>query len=141
MSSYLNRTIGSVIGIGLIVGILAWGNASITVSHAFGALASTPVPVATPANGFTEVAKQVTPAVVNITTVMTEKISERSSVPDEFRDRQAVRPSWEGTSYSEGIPGAAWGPRIRGHHFSRRLYPHQQSRHCESARSDYHASG
>jgi serine protease Do len=46
-----------------------------------------PVAVASPTNGFTEVAKQVTPAVVNITTIMTEKVSDGFSVPDELRDR------------------------------------------------------
>jgi serine protease Do len=56
----------------------------------------------TPANGFTEVARQVTPAVVNITTVMTEKVSDGFSVPDEFRGRM------------EEFFGKPFGPRGRG---------------------------
>jgi serine protease Do len=46
-----------------------------------------PVAVTPPVNGFTEVAKQVTPAVVNITTVMTENVSDGLTVPGELRDR------------------------------------------------------
>lgn len=109
MSSYLNRRIGSVIGIALIGGVLAWSNSSLTTSHASGALASTPaaVPIGAPANGFAEVAKQVTPAVVNITTVITEKISERPSVPDDLRDRM------------EEFFGRPFDPRGRGPHAPR----------------------
>lgn len=89
MPSHPYRTIGSVIGIGLVSGALIWGGHSLTVSYASNApsLAAMPVAVAPPANGFTEVAKHVTPAVVNITTVMTEKVSEGLSVPDELRER------------------------------------------------------
>ena len=109
MAAYLNRTIGSVIGIGLIVGILTWSDSSIMTSLASGAPASTPVaaPIAAPTNGFTEVAKQVTPAVVNITTVMTDKISERSSSPDELRDRM------------EESFGRPFDPRGKGPHTPR----------------------
>ncbi|HEY7531360.1 MAG TPA: DegQ family serine endoprotease, partial [Nitrospiraceae bacterium] len=52
--------------------------------------AMTPVVAATPAlpaNGFTDVAKAVTPAVVNITTTMSEQVSDGRSVPDELRER------------------------------------------------------
>lgn len=88
MSSPLRDTIGSVIGIGLVGGALVWGGHSLTTSHASSTPTSTPVAaaVATPANGFTDVARRVTPAVVNITTVMTEKVSGGSSVPDELRE-------------------------------------------------------
>ncbi|NGZ10357.1 MAG: DegQ family serine endoprotease [Nitrospira sp. LK70] len=98
------RTIGSVIGIGLVSGALVWGTHSLTASHASDApsTAFMPVAVDTPANGFTEVAKQVTPAVVNITTVMTEQTSEGFSVPDELRDRM------------EEFFGKPFGPRGRG---------------------------
>lgn len=91
MTSHLDRTIRSMIGIGLVSGALIWGGHSLTASFASNTSASPPpvmpVAVAPPGNGFTEVAKQVTPAVVNITTVMTEKVSESGSVPDELRDR------------------------------------------------------
>ncbi len=108
MSSHSYRTIGSVIGIGLLSGALVWGNHSLTASHASDAPspiaipAAIPVAVNTPTNGFTEVAKQVTPAVVNITTVMTEKVSEGFSAPDELRDRM------------EEFFGKPFGPRGRG---------------------------
>ncbi|MGB4066818.1 MAG: DegQ family serine endoprotease [Nitrospira sp.] len=81
MSSHLRRKVGSAIGIGLMSGVLIWGGHSFSASQASSAQTSTP------ANGFTDVARQVTPAVVNITTVMTEKVSDGFSVPDELRDR------------------------------------------------------
>ncbi|MDK2744210.1 MAG: DegQ family serine endoprotease [Nitrospira sp. BO4] len=89
MSSRLLGKVGSAIGIGLVGGVLVWGGHSLSTSHASSAPTSTPVAAATttPTNGFTEVAKQATPAVVNITTVMTEKVSDGSSLPDELRDR------------------------------------------------------
>ncbi len=104
MSLHPYRTIGSVIGIGLVSGALIWGGQSLTASYASNASspAAVPVAVTAPANGFTEIAKQVTPAVVNITTVMTEKVSEGLPVPDELRDRM------------EEFFGKPFGPRGRG---------------------------
>lgn len=104
MSSQSYRTIGSAIGIGLLSGALVWGSHSLTASHAADASSPAAIPVAVnaPTNGFTEVAKQVTPAVVNITTVMTEKVSEGFSVPDELRDRM------------EEFFGKPFGPRAEG---------------------------
>lgn len=104
MPSHPYRTIGSVIGIGLVSGALIWGGHLLTASYAFNAPTSTtaPVAVAPAANGFTEVAKQVTPGVVNITTVMTEKVSDGFSAPDELRDRM------------EEFFGKPFGPRGRG---------------------------
>ncbi len=89
MSSHLRRKVGSAIGIGLMSGVLVWGGYSFSASQASSAPTSTPAAavITTPANGFTDVARQVTPAVVNITTVMTEKVSDGFSVPDELRDR------------------------------------------------------
>jgi serine protease Do len=89
MSSHLYEKIGFVIGIGLVGGVLTWGGHSLDMSHASSAPTSNhrTAALATPASGFTEVAKQVTPAVVNITTVMTEKVSDRSFTPDDLRDR------------------------------------------------------
>lgn len=46
-----------------------------------------PVDAAPPTTGITEVAKQGTPAVVNITTVMTEKVSDGFALPHELRDK------------------------------------------------------
>lgn len=103
MSSRPYRTIGSVIGIGLVSGALIWGDYSLPASYASNAPSPTAVPVAAPpATGFTEVAKQVTPAVVNITTVMTEKVSDGFSVPEQLRDRM------------EEFFGKPFGPRGRG---------------------------
>lgn len=104
MSLHPYRTIGSVMGIGLVTGALIWGGQSLTASYASNASspAAMPVAVTAPANGFTEIAKQVTPAVVNITTVMTEKISEGFPVPDELRDRM------------EEFFGKPFGPGGRG---------------------------
>ena len=88
--SHFHKTIGSAIGVFVLAGSLIWGQ-SLTTSHASstGAPAASPAIAmpAAPANGFTEVAKLVTPAVVNITTVMTERISDRQSIPDDLRDR------------------------------------------------------
>ena len=89
MSAHLKeRRIGFVIGIGLISGVVGWGGYWLNLSQAsspptanVGGTART-----TPANGFTEVAKRVTPAVVNITTVITEKVSGPGSGQGELRD-------------------------------------------------------
>lgn len=103
MSMQSQRTIGSAIGIGLLSGALIWGGHSVTTSSASSAQpTATPVNVAAPVSDFTEVAKKVTPAVVNITTVMTEKVSDGFSVPDELRDRM------------EEFFGRPFGPRGRG---------------------------
>ena len=104
MSSHLRRKVGSAIGIGLMSGVLVWGGYSFSASQASSAPTSTPAAavITTPANGFTDVARQVTPAVVNITTVMTEKVSDGFSVPDELRDRM------------EEFFGKPFDPRRRG---------------------------
>ena len=104
MSSYLPGKIGSAIGICLVSGVLVWGGYSFSAPQASSAPTSTPAAAAitTPANGFTEVARHVTPAVVNITTVMTEKVSDGFSAPDELRDRME---EWFGKPF---------GPRGRG---------------------------
>ncbi len=104
MSSHLRRKVGSAIGIGLMSGVLVWGGYSFSASQASTAPTSTPAAavITTPANGFTDVARQVTPAVVNITTVMTEKVSDGFSVPDELRDRM------------EEFFGKPFDPRRRG---------------------------
>jgi serine protease Do len=106
MTPHVHRKIGSAIGIGILGGALIWGGQSLTTSHASGNAAGTPAPAvaqpASPAPGFTEVAKLVTPAVVNITTVMSTKIADGRSVPDELRERM------------EEFFGKPFGPRGRG---------------------------
>lgn len=89
MSAHLKkRRIGFVIGIGLISGVMGWGGYWLNLSQA----SSPPTAnvggttLTTPANGFTEIAKRVTPAVVNITTVITEKVSGPGSGQEDLRD-------------------------------------------------------
>jgi len=110
MSSPADRMIGLVFGTGLMAGMLVWGHSSLTTSHA----ASAPAPLqgtmlgAGPSHGFADVAKRVTPAVVNVTTVMTEKISRGLAVPDERRDRldeffgKPVEPPGRGPQKGQG---------------------------------------
>ncbi len=89
MSSHFHPTMGSLLGIGLVSGALIWAGHSFTESYASNASSqgAAVAAVAPPAPGFTEVAKRVTPAVVNITTVMTENVTDGSPVPDELRER------------------------------------------------------
>ena len=87
--------------------LLIWGSQSFSSSQASSPAASTPIPVAltmnpAPSNGFTDVAKAVTPAVVNITTVTAETVSESQGVPDELRERMEE---------FFGGPGGPFGPR------------------------------
>ncbi|HXV68865.1 MAG TPA: DegQ family serine endoprotease [Nitrospira sp.] len=60
------------------------------------------LPSAPASNGFVEVAKAVTPAVVNITTVAAEPVSERRSVPNDLRERREE---------FFGGPNGPFGPR------------------------------
>jgi len=60
------------------------------------------LPVAPGSNGFADVAKVVTPAVVNITTVISEQSSDRRNVPDELRERMEE---------FFGGPGGPFSPR------------------------------
>ena len=103
MPSHPRRTVSSILGICLVSGALLWSDHSPTVSSASTALSQgTPAgAVVSPAPGFTDVAKRVTPAVVNITTVMTENVADGSPVPDELRERM------------EEFFGKPFGPRGR----------------------------
>ena len=92
MRQLVRQTIGSAIAVAALSVLLISGGQSLSSSHASSPAASTATPAAltmsaAPANGFTEVAKAVTPAVVNITTVTVEKVSESRRVPDELRER------------------------------------------------------
>ncbi|WP_455379598.1 DegQ family serine endoprotease [Petrachloros mirabilis] len=81
---------------------LVLGQLSVTQSHASSSPALSMTPVTTsmlPASGFTEVAKSVTPAVVNITTVTGERISDGPNGQDQLRERM------------EEFFGGPFGPR------------------------------
>ena len=105
MSQLVRQTIGSAVGVAALSALLIWGGQSLSSSHASSQAASTATAVsltAPPSNGFTEVAKAVTPAVVNITTVTVEKVSDSRGVPDELRERMEE---------FFGGPGGPFGPR------------------------------
>lgn len=107
MRPLVRQTNGIVIAVAALSALLIWGGHSLSSSQASSPSAATPTPVAltmspTPSNGFTEVAKVVTPAVVNITTVTMEKVSEGRGIPDEWRERMEE---------FFGGPGAPFGPR------------------------------
>ena len=92
MKPFAHRTVPATIGVALLGTILIWGGQSLTSSQASSSTAPSQSAVAMtqsvpPSNGFAEVAKAVTPAVVNITTVTIEKVSDGHSMPDELRGR------------------------------------------------------
>lgn len=92
MRQFVRQTSGCAMAGVALSALLIWGSQSFSSSHASSPSASTPIPVAltmnpAPANGFAAVAKAVTPAVVNITTVTAETVSERRGIPDELRER------------------------------------------------------
>ena len=107
MRQRLGRSLGAgltVVALGI---VLMWGGQSLTISHASNSALPSAAPsavtmVATPSSGFAEVAKAVTPAVVNIATVMAEKVSDSRSMPDELRERMEE---------FFGGPGWPFGPR------------------------------
>jgi serine protease Do len=81
---------------------LVLGGISVTQSHASSSPDPSMAPVTAsmlPASGFTEVAKTVTPAVVNITTVTGERISDGPNGSDQLRERM------------EEFFGGPFGPR------------------------------
>jgi serine protease Do len=87
----LFQTTGSLAAIVMAGAALIWSSQSLTSSHASSATQSTASPVTlpptSPPTGFAAVAKAVTPAVVNITTVTVERASDRRVIPDGFRER------------------------------------------------------
>jgi serine protease Do len=103
MRLFVRQSIGSALAVSALGTLLVWGGQSAVSSHASSQTAPTATPVAlpmmAPSNGFTEVAKAVTPAVVNITSVAVEKGSDRRSMQDELRERM------------EELFGAPFGPR------------------------------
>ena len=105
MRRFVQKALSVVISMAVLGTVLFVGSQSFVPSPASGTPAATAVasPVAAlPTNGFTEVAKAVTPAVVNITTIMTEKVADGRSMPDELRDRMEE---------FFGGPNGPFGPR------------------------------
>src|SRR6187551_1265749 len=90
MSQLVRNTLGMMTGMAVLGAVFFVGSQSFAPFPATGSTAATATaaaPVGTlPANGFTDVAKAVTPAVVNITTVIGEKLSGRGGQNDP-RDR------------------------------------------------------
>jgi len=87
--------------------VLLWGSQPLTPSEASASPTPTAspiaIPIATPpSNGFTEVAKAVTPAVVNITTVTADKVSGSREGQEDLRDRMEE---------FFGGPNGPFGPR------------------------------
>ena len=108
MRQLVRKTFGIMVGMAVLGTVFFVGSQSFVPIPATGSTASTTTvaaPVGTlPANGFTEVAKAVTPAVVNITTVIGDKISGRSGQND-LRDRMEE---------FFGGPNGPLGPKFRG---------------------------
>src|SRR5689334_17759435 len=90
MSQSVRKTLGIMTSMVVLVTVFFVGTQSFAPFPATGSTAATSTvaaPIGTlPANGFTDVAKAVTPAVVNITTIIGEKISGRGG-ESELRDR------------------------------------------------------
>ena len=107
MRQLVRQTLGSAIAVAAVSAFLIWSGQSLPSSHASSPAASMATPAAltmsaAPSSGFTEVAKAVTPAVVNITTVTGGKVSDSRGVPDELRERMEE---------FFGGPGGPFGPR------------------------------
>ena len=106
MQPRVRNTVGSIAALTAAGAIMMWGSHTVPASHAFSgspvSVNQVSVPVAPASNGFTEVAKAVTPAVVNIITVPGEKVSDGRTVPDELRERREE---------FFGGPGGPSGPR------------------------------
>ncbi|MGH7205368.1 MAG: DegQ family serine endoprotease [Nitrospiraceae bacterium] len=103
MKRLLHHKLGIIVGLAILAAV-AGGGESIMTSHASGSTSPT---VASPAisaqqgavPSFTEVAKAVTPAVVNITTSMGDRGHEARGPRDRMRERM------------EEFFGSPWGPR------------------------------
>jgi len=107
MQQLVRQTLGGAVAVAALSTLLFWGGQSSSFSHASSPAAPPAAPTAAPmaiapSNGFTEVAKAVTPAVVNITTVTAGKASDGRDIPDELRERME--------EYFGG-PGGPFGPR------------------------------
>ena len=111
MSQLVRRSLGMMVGMAVLGTAFFVGSQSFVPFPATGSTAgatTVAAPAGTlPANGFTDVAKAVTPAVVNITTVIGEKISSRSG-DNELRDRM------EEFFGGPNSPFGPFGPKFRG---------------------------
>lgn len=118
MSSFpvLGRKAGLAVGVVALGATLLLGAQPFMASHASESPAAAPVAMApsavSPAAGFTDVAKAVTPAVVNITTVFTDKGGDARNVPDELRER--MEEFFGGPSGPRGFRGPQGPPESRG---------------------------
>ena len=110
MSQWVRKTLGVMVSMAVLGTVFVVGSQSFIPFPATGSTAAPPTVAAPagslPANGFTDIAKAVTPAVVNITTVMGEKLSGRGGENDP-RDRMEE---------FFGGPNGPFGPKFRGPH-------------------------
>lgn len=114
MKKLVQPAVVTSIAIAAVGAVLIWGGQSLPSSHAAsGAQAAAMSAVLPAANGFTEVAKAVTPAVVNITTVMAEKVSDGRKTPEELRDR--MEEFFGGPGGQRGFRGPQGPGESRGH--------------------------
>jgi serine protease Do len=108
MSQWVWKSVGMMVSMAVLGTVFVVGSQSFAPFPATGSTAAPAAAAAPmsglPANGFTDVAKAVTPAVVNITTVIGEKISERGGRSD-LRDRMEE---------FFGGPNGPLGPKFRG---------------------------
>lgn len=115
MKKSVQKAVVASLAIAAVGAVLIWGGQSLPSSHASSGIQPAATAVALPitpaANGFTEVAKAVTPAVVNITTVTGEKVSDGRKIPDELRDRME---EFFGGPQSPGVPRGFRGPQGPG---------------------------
>lgn len=117
MKKSVQKAVVASLAIAAVGAVLIWGGQSLPSSHASSGIqpAATTValPIAPAANGFTDVAKAVTPAVVNITTVTGEKVSDGRKIPDELRDR--MEEFFGGPGSPRGFRGPQGPGEPRGH--------------------------
>ena len=115
MKQLVQKVVVATVAVAAVGAALMWSGQSLPSSHASSGIQSPAVAVALPivpgANGFTEVAKAVTPAVVNITTVMGEKVSDGRKIPDELRERME---EFFGGPQGPGGPRGFRGPQGPG---------------------------
>jgi serine protease Do len=107
MRQFIHRSLSAAVGTAMLGAILIWGGQALTTTHASSTTTPNPLPAITapsaaPSNGFSDVAKAVTPSVVNITTRSAETVSDERSMPDGLRDR---------LEELFGGPGGSFGPR------------------------------
>ncbi|MGQ0695995.1 MAG: S1C family serine protease, partial [Nitrospiraceae bacterium] len=106
MRQFSQKPAGSTVAIAVVAATLMWAGQSLTSSDASSVtqrtMNSAAPPLAPASNGFAEVVKVITPAVVKITTVTREKVSVGRAIPDELRERMEE---------FFGGPGGPFGPR------------------------------